>query len=123
MICKNCTTTETESNELPETAENGFVCVSDYLAHHLESIEAALRNSEFEYLIKFHPFCPQALWRQGAFRVYVSEEHLEAARDFCMLIEFISSPERNNSVMAEPLPVLNLPSSASCDSVANELSY
>jgi hypothetical protein len=95
MICNNCTTAKSEFDELPATAENGFVCVSDYLAYHLESIEAGLKNSEFDYLIKFHPFCPQALWRQGAFRVYVSDEHLEEVRDFCMLIEFISSPNRN----------------------------
>ncbi|MEG4350258.1 hypothetical protein QUA74_11000 [Microcoleus sp. LAD1_D3] len=86
--------TESESNELPEIAENGFIIVSDFYAHHHELIETALKNSEFQYLIKFHPFDPAALWKQGAFRVYVLEEHLEAVRTFCMSIEFANKSNK-----------------------------
>ncbi|MEG4397088.1 hypothetical protein [Microcoleus sp. BROC3] len=86
-VHNDCTTTESESNELPETAENGFIIVSDFLAHQHESIETALKNSKFQYLIKFHSFDHDALWKQGAFRVYVLEEHLEAVSNFCRAIE------------------------------------
>ncbi|MEG3907822.1 hypothetical protein QT979_05940 [Microcoleus sp. w2-18bC1] len=79
--------TESESNELPDIAENGFIIVSDFFAHQHELIETALKNSEFQYLIAFHPDSKQ-LWRLGAFRVYVAPEHLEAARTFCISIEF-----------------------------------
>ncbi|MEG5036222.1 hypothetical protein [Microcoleus sp. AT3-D2] len=83
----DCRTTESESNELPDTTENGFITVSDFFAYQHESIETALKNSEFQYLIKFHPFDPEALWKQGAFRVYVLEEHLEAVSNLCRATE------------------------------------
>ena len=86
-IHNNCTTTESESKELPDTTENGFITVSDFFAYQHESIETALKNSEFQYLIKFHPFDPAALWKQGAFRVYVLEEHLEAVSNLCRATE------------------------------------
>lgn len=90
----DCTTTESEDNELPEIAENGFIIVSDFFAHQRELIETALKNSEFQYLIEFHPDDPKQLWRKDAFRVYVLEEHLEAARSFCMSIEFANKSNR-----------------------------
>lgn len=86
-----------QSSELPEIAENGFIVVSDFFAHQHESIEAGLKNSEFQYLIAFHPDPPPELWRLvGGFRVYVAPDHLKAAREFCMFIEFISSPNCNS---------------------------
>ncbi|MEG4210368.1 hypothetical protein [Microcoleus sp. S13_B4] len=93
-VHNDCTTTESESNELPEIAENGFIIVSDFFAHQRELIETALKNSEFQYLIEFHPYDPKQLWRKGAFRVYVLEEHLEAARTFCMSIEFANKSNK-----------------------------
>ena len=72
---------------MPEIAENGFIIVSDFFAHQHELIETALKNSESQYLIKFHPFDPDALWKQGAFRVYVLEEHLEAVSNLCRATE------------------------------------
>ncbi|MEG4047345.1 hypothetical protein [Microcoleus sp. Pol17_C1] len=83
----DCKTTESESNELPDTTENGFITVSDFFAYQHESIETALKNSEFQYLIKFHLFDPDALWKQGAFRVYVAPEHLEAVSNLCRATE------------------------------------
>lgn len=76
-----------KSNELPEI-QNGLVIVSDFYAHQHESIATAMKNSDFPHQIEFHPHRTDALWREGAFRVYVALEHLEAARDLCKSIEF-----------------------------------
>ncbi|MEG4248691.1 hypothetical protein [Microcoleus sp. Pol10D4] len=93
-VHNDCTTTESESNELPEIAENGFIIVSDFFAYQHESIETALKNSQFQYLIALHPDSPTKLWRKDAFRVYVLEEHLEAARTFCISIEFANKSNK-----------------------------
>ncbi|MEG4965751.1 hypothetical protein QUB11_03740 [Microcoleus sp. B6-A1] len=74
--------------ELPEIAENGFILVTDFFAYQHESIATAMTNSGIPHEIKFHPFDPDALWKQGAFRVYVAPEHLKIATDLCMSIEF-----------------------------------
>ena len=83
-----------KSNELPET-QNGLVTVSDFYAHQHESMryapasyETALKNTEIPHQIKFHPFDPDALWKQAAFRVYVAPEHLQAATDLCMSMRY-----------------------------------
>ena len=75
------------SNELQET-ENGLVTISDFYAHQHESIESGLKQAQIPHQIKFHPFDPNALWKQGTFRVYVAPEHLKVATDLCMSIEF-----------------------------------
>ncbi|MEG4302379.1 hypothetical protein [Microcoleus sp. D3_18a_C4] len=77
------------SNELQET-ENGLVTVSDFYAHQHESIESGIKQAQIPHQIKFHPFNPDKLWKQGAFRVYAAPEHLEIARDLCMSIEIAS---------------------------------
>ncbi|MEG4518810.1 hypothetical protein QUB10_07865 [Microcoleus sp. B5-D4] len=86
-VHNDCTTTESESNELPEIAENGFIIVSDFFAYQHESIVTAMKNSDIPHQIEFHPHNEKMLWREGAFRVYVAPLHLEAARDLCRATE------------------------------------
>ncbi|MEG4458455.1 hypothetical protein [Microcoleus sp. N9_A1] len=88
------------SNELTDT-QNGFVTVSDFYAHQHESIVNAMKNSEIPHQIEFHPHKADALWREGAFRVYVAPEHLEAARNLCKSIEF--APEAAKILLGIPI--------------------
>ena len=80
-------TTESEANELPEIAKNGFVIVSDFFAYQHESIATVMKNSDFPHQIEFHPHNEKMLWREGAFRVYVAPEDIEAVRDLCRATE------------------------------------
>lgn len=73
------------TEKLPETNENGFVTVSDFYSHHHPSIETGLKNAQFPHEIKF--YVSDESYLQGAFRVYVPQEYLEAAKDLCISIE------------------------------------
>ncbi len=53
------------SNELQET-ENGLVTISDFYTHQHESIESGLKQAQIPHQIKFHPFDPNAMRKQGA---------------------------------------------------------
>ncbi|MEG4087632.1 hypothetical protein [Microcoleus sp. POL10_C6] len=71
-----------------QESENGLVTLCDFLSHQQDSIESGLKQAQIPHQIKFHPFDPDVLWKQGAFRVYVPPIYLKVATDLCISIEF-----------------------------------
>jgi hypothetical protein len=53
---------------------SGLVTLSDFYAHQHEALETALKQAQIPHQIEFD------VSRNGAVRVYVAQEHLEAAR-------------------------------------------
>jgi hypothetical protein len=79
--------------ELPETNINGLVTVSDFYPEQHQSMRYApasyvsgLNQAQISHQIQFYP--PASGYREGGFRVYVDAEHLQAARQLCISIEF-----------------------------------
>ncbi len=71
-------------DNLPDRNVSGLVTVSDFYGYQHEPIESALKNAQIPYQLEFY------VYRNGAFRVYVSEQYLEAARELCNSSEFWS---------------------------------
>jgi len=69
-------------DELPDMSMNGLVTLSDFYPHQHLPIETALKNAQIFHQIEFY------VYRNGPFRVYVAQEHLEAATEVCNSIEF-----------------------------------
>lgn len=74
-------------NNLPDKNDDGFVTLSDFYAHHHQSIETGLKNAQIPHQIEFHPSNAEKIWQDGAFRVYVPAEYVESGRELCIAIE------------------------------------
>jgi hypothetical protein len=73
-------------HELPETNIKGLVTVSDFYPEQHQLIVSGLTQAQISHQIEFYP--PASGYREGCFRVYVESEHLQAARELCISIEF-----------------------------------